>query len=183
MQQNFVENEIIKLKSFKKNKIIQWMDLNFKLVFKTIIEQKIRNYNGIPITWEDIYFEFLYLTPKYLEKFDANKNVPFKTFLGIQCKFFTSNKCRILTSNKHKVLNTYISIDDKESFLNLKENNEIEIPLNISSLSKLEKLIFQAFFVDELNLNLISEKLNLSKYKIRKKIDLIKLKLLEQVKN
>ena len=183
MQHNFVENDILELKKFNKNKIVEWMNFNFKLIFKTIIQKRLRSYNGIPLTWEDIYFEFLYLTPMYLEKFDINKNVPFKTFLGMQCNFFTSNKCRTFSSNKYKVLNTYYSIDQKESFLNLTSQNQVEIPLNTSSLSKLEKSIFQAFFVDELDLDLIAEKLNLSKYKIRKKINLIKLKLLDQVKN
>jgi hypothetical protein len=159
------------------------MDLNFKLVFKTIIEQKIKNYKGIPLTWEDFYFEFLYHIPKYVEKFDFEMKVPFKSYLGLQCKYFTSNKCRMFNSNKFKVLNNYYSINEKESYLRVNDKDDIKIPLDISSLNEIEKLIFKDFFIEDLNLNTISKKINLSKYKIKKKINLIKLKLFEQIKN
>jgi DNA-directed RNA polymerase specialized sigma subunit len=109
--------------------------------------------------------------------------VPFKSYLGLQCKYFTSNKCRMFNSNKFKVLNNYYSINEKESYLRVNDKDDIKIPLDISSLNEIEKLIFKDFFIEDLNLNTISKKINLSKYKIKKKINLIKLKLFEQIKN
>ena len=174
---------IDELKGLNSNKIIKIIDFEFKLTIKTILDQTLIKYKGIPISWEDLYYEFLYEVPELVRVYDHTTNVPFKTFLGIKARYFSSNKCKSFITNKHKVLNQYVTIDEKISEARLNDSKPLEIPIDTSSLSKDELDIYYKYFLDGENVTNIAKNKKISKYKINKIIQSIKFKLLSQVKN
>ncbi len=165
------------------NKQILWIDNEYKMVFKTIIDKMLRNYKGIPLEWEDIYYEFLYGTPKLLRNYDSSKKITLKTYLGIQCRFFASNQCRKFSNNKYKVLNNFIAYEKIPTENRLKDSVQPELSIDISNLSDEEILIYNDFFLDGDSVSKIHRTRGITKYKINKLIKSVKLKLLTQVKN
>ena len=175
--------ELSKILKLSKNKQIIIIECEFGLIFKKIINIKLNDYKGLPLEMEDFYYEFLYYIPLYLKEFSPKMNVPLRTYLGLKCKYFVSNKCRKYSSNKHKVLNNYISFNGLEETNRLEDSTQMGIPIDISKLSKIEVLIYNDYFLDGMIISKIFKKHNISRYKIKKIINNIKVKLLIQIKN
>lgn len=177
-------NEIIELKKLNDNKIIMWADNVLKLTFKTIIDKTIRNFVGVPLSWEDLYYEFLYTIPGLVKEYDSNSNITIKTWLGLRCKYFAYNKCRSWCTKNNKVMNGYVSYSDNDAIKNkLMDPRGVETFIDISSLSSLEFKIYTDHFLNEISITEISNEILLSKYKVRNIIEKIKHKLSIQVKN
>ncbi|NQZ65776.1 MAG: hypothetical protein HRT99_00990 [Mycoplasmatales bacterium] len=180
MKKNFKIEYILTL---NKNKQILWADNEYKLVFKTIIDKMLRNYNGVPLEWEDIYYEFLYNIPELLKKYDSTKKITLKTFLGIQCRFFASNQCRKFSGNKHKILNNFVPFEKISMENRLRDSIQPQISIDISSLSDEELIIYSDYFLGGETISQIHRNRGITKYKINKIIQSIKSKLLSQIKN
>lgn len=175
--------EILDLKKLGDNKIIIYVDNEYKLVFKTIIDKVLRNYGAVPITWEDIYYEFLYSAPKWVKEYDTDANIRIKTYLGIKCKFFAMNKCSSFSGNKYKILNTYVSMEKSGLEARLEDSKHTEIPIDISKLSDPEVAIYNDYYLDGKSILSIERNRNISRYKIRQLVNSVKSKLLIQIKN
>ena len=177
------KEEIFTLKKLNKNKQIIWADNNLKNLLRKIINKSLSSYKGLPLTWEDIYYEFLYHIPEIIRVFKKETNVKFETYIGLRCKWFTLNKCKIFSSNKHKVLNQYINIESPNVYSKLKDPKKQTFQLDISSLSNMELQMYNDFFLDGLKVAKIMKKRKLSRYKVNNLITNVKLKLMTQIKN
>lgn len=162
-----------------RNKLIFQINYKYKNYLKTICKDIVLKYFGLPINWEDIYYEFLYEVPRIISEYQSNKNVPFEKYLGIKCRFFARNMCKKFTRQKYKVLNESIAAD-KIMFLISDKNSSIEL-LDYNCFSPIEMQIIEDFFINGNNIAHISRNLKISSYKIKKKIDEIKQKLKKQL--
>lgn len=167
-----------KSKKFK-NKLIFQINYKYKNYLKTICKDIVLKYFGLPINWEDIYYEFLYEVPRIISEYQENKNVPFEKYLGLKCRFFARNMCKKFTRQKYKVLNESISGDKIMLFVSDK-SSDLQL-LNYNSFSTIEIKIIEDFFINGNNITHISRNLKISSYKIKKKIDEIKQKLKKQL--
>lgn len=162
------------------NRIIFELDTIYKQLIRKICRDAMASFNGIPLTWEDIYNQFLFEASTIVKSFDPSKGVPFKTFLGKQCRFFVKNCCRSYCGNHYKVMNNYIakgweSIDfaDKNCNFNCDEYH----------FNELEMEVYENYVLGELTLKDTCEEMHISKYKVRKIIEGMKNKVIVKTKN
>lgn len=171
------------LKSLSDNKILIWVDNNYKISLRTIIQKILINYKGLPLSWEDIYYQFLYTVPNAVKIYNPSVDITLKTFLGVKCKYFTLNKCKVFSSNKHKVLNTYANFDTLPQTIRLKDSKPFQTPIDTSMLTEQELLIYNHYFLDGESQSQIEREFGITRYKVKEIIKTVKLKLLVQIKN
>ena len=172
----------------RNNRILHRLNCEYRQLISFICKDAMRTFRGIPITWEDVYFEFLNEAIQLVKTFDVNAGVPFKTFIGMKCKFFVKNKCRKYTTRKHAIMNNRIDFDkicmmkptdEHLSFCDEQEIKEIDLRL----LNNREMMVYQLFAVDGNSIKKTSELMNISTYRVRKKIETIVAKTQLKIKN
>lgn len=171
------------IKTLSDNKMLIWVDNNFKISLRTIIQKILINYKGVPLSWEDIYYEFLYSVPEAIRTYDQNASITLKTYLGVKCRYFALNKCKTFSTNKHKVLNTYANFETLPNNIRLKDSKPFQIPIDTSMLNEEELLVYNHYFLDGETQSQIEREFGISRYKVNEAIKTIKLKLLVQIKN
>ena len=173
--------EINELKKLSKNKKVIYIDNTFSVVLKYIIKKSLYDYKGIPVEVEDIYYQFLYETPKLIDKFDENKGISLKTYLGIKCKFSTLRICKEFTSWKHKVMNTYVDITKVPDSILLQDSVIDKIPMNVAKLTDEELIVYKNYFLEDNTIKWVVDNTDFSKRKTTRLIGSIKIKLLNQL--
>ena len=169
------------LKKLSENKKILYIDKFFSIVLKYIIKKTLYDYKGIPAEIEDIYFQFLYETPKLIDNFDENKGISFKTYLGINCKYTSLRICKELTTRKYKVMNTYVEVSKLPDPSLLRDSVIDNIPMNVSKLTDEELIVYKNYFLEDNSIRWVVANTEFSKRKITRLIDNIKIKLLSQL--
>ena len=164
-----------------KNKEIYLIHSEYKYVFQKICQKAIDKYNNtLPIVWEDIYYNFLYLVPDILKKFDPLTGVSKKTFLFLECQYFANNQCRKYSSKNHIIMNLRTNLRHENSLF-LSDSQKIHQPLDLSLLKDFELKVYKLHFLEEKNVTQISIDLNVTYYRARRTIKKIKEKLNSQL--
>lgn len=177
-----MEFEVNKLSKLGNNKIIIFIDNEFKIVLRTVIQKIIRTHSGLPLDWEDIYYEFLYKTPSIAKSYDVKSNLSFKTYLGIQCRYFTYNSCKKYLTPNHQVMNKRVRLETKQ-YENIGDNDFASSSINTSCLTAEEEIIYNDFFIDHKSCFKICKTRGISRYRIKNMIERIRDKLSVQIKN
>ena len=150
-----------------KNKIIFNIDRDYKQMFRMIITDALKNYSGVPLEWEDIYYPFLSTVPSLYNKYHKKEDntVSFTTFIGLKCKNFTRNYSRKYMADKYKVLNNaYSPKNGVDTSFSLKDSVQItEETFDIGELSPNEMLVYKKYFLEGMRLHTIvsTTKLNI----------------------
>ena len=173
--------EIKELKEISKNRKIMFVDNNLSTTLRYVIKRVMYDYKGIPVEIDDIYYQFLYKTPDYIDKFNEESGVSFKTYLGIKCRFFSRNLCKEYSSKKHKVMNTYVGVDKVSEASLMQDSVIINIPMNIAKLSNDELEVYKHYFLEDNTIRWLVDNKKYSRRKIDRLIDNIKIKLLSQL--
>ena len=162
------------------NRIAFMLDSSYKELMRKVCKDAMSTFSGIPVTWEDAYNQFLFSAIKIVQNYDPELGVPFKTFLGLKCKYFTKNLCRKYCTNKYKVLNNCVSRTWEDMSFANKEDVFWEDDFE---LDKNEQLIYEVMIIDDHTIKETAQILNISEYKIRKIMKSIKTKVIEVWKN
>ena len=165
----------------KNNKTLWKIDAEYKNFFKKIIRDVLYKYPGIPIEWEDIYYEFLYEIPEVTKGFDEEKGISLSTYYGLQLRYFTGNKCRHYSSNKYKTLNETSLIENDHNMLVCDSTTFVGTSFDLSSLSELEMKVYERNIMNYESLKSISEELNIKYRYVRKAFNSLKRKMLNQI--
>lgn len=177
-----MEFEVNKLSKLGNNKIIILIDNEFKIVLRTVIQKIIRTHSGLPLDWEDIYYEFLYRTPSIARSYDDRSELPFKTYLGIQCRYFTYNSCKKYLSPNHQVMNRRVRLETKK-YENIGDVDLTKGLIDTTCLTPEEEVVYNDFFIDHKSCFKICKTRGISRYRIKNMIERIRDKLSVQIKN
>ncbi|MBU4690431.1 hypothetical protein KQ874_01845 [Mycoplasma sp. ES3157-GEN-MYC] len=131
--------------SFKKQ--VYLIDSLYKqelvITIKSILSRKF----DIPLSYEDIYNEFLLKTPLIIKNFRSDKGASFKTFLLTSGKFFCLTKINYWLRNKRKINISPIPVDElfnlKDDYAELSFDNFIyqyDINLFINNQMKFDEI-------------------------------------------
>lgn len=162
------------------NRIVFELDTIYKQLIRKICKDAMASFNGIPLTWEDIYNQFLFEAATIVKSFDPSKGIPFKTFLGKQCKFFVKNCCRSYCGHHYRVMNTYISKSwESINFADKSDDHCCED----YNFNQEEKEVFDNVIMAELSITDTSKEMNISTYRIRKILEGMKNKVIVKTKN
>lgn len=161
------------------NEIVKHLDYKYKTLIVTVIRATIIEYPNVPITWEDIYYEFLFKMTEIIREFDLQKELPIKTFIGIKCKFFTKNYCRHFTSTGFSVLNESIEIQDWQPTNQCCNINTLDTQM----LNLKEFKVYEMLFVYDFDVKRTADELNIKKFQVRNIRKSILSKMKAQLKN
>ncbi|MBU4689579.1 hypothetical protein [Mycoplasma zalophidermidis] len=131
--------------SFKKQ--VYLIDCLYKqeliITFKSILSRKF----DIPLSYEDIYNEFLLKIPLIIKNFRTDKGASFKTFLISSSKFFCLTKINYWLRNKRKINISPIPVEElfnlKDDYAELNFDNFIyqyDIKLFINNKLKFDEI-------------------------------------------
>lgn len=138
---------------------------------KPLILASIRRYYNKFEEYDDLIQEGYEIILKAIEEFDPNKGVHFLGYIKLQLKYHYLNKHR---EKEYYSLNEPIG-DGELELLDLIESNEIDLLDHIiakengeilikalNSLTKRQKQIIVEFYINELSMEEIAQKLNIS---------------------
>ncbi|WKX02650.1 hypothetical protein [Candidatus Mycoplasma mahonii] len=157
------------------------IDAKYKFLFRKVIRQNLSKFNGVPIDWEDVYYEFLYYVEEINAKYDSSKGVNEASYLALQAKYFTLNKCRFYSTNKFKILNQAISLEDiylplSDVGVEIKENQ-----FDLSVLNNLEIFVYKNNILDGISIRKISKECGVSYAALRRARISLKNKMGKQI--
>ena len=147
----------------------------------TIIAFKVskRNYN-LPINAHDLKSEFYIELPKIMRNYDEKINPSsLNTYISYQAFYYMMNIARSFRTKNNNLMNGFVSFNEIENFTKVNNyyNDSINYNIDISSLTKLEKMVYDAYFLNNLSLKETSEKTNLSRWCIVNTISRVRKKL------
>ena len=158
-----------------------FVDNNYSATLKYIIKKVMYDYRGLPIEIDDVYYQFLYETPKMIDDYDENLGVSFRTYIGIKCKFSAFRICKEYSSQKHKIMNTYVSVESVKEASLLQDSVIDSIPMNVAKLTDAEMDVYKYYFIEDNTIRWMVNHTKYSRRKIDRIIDNIKIKLLSQL--
>lgn len=171
--------------------IWQYIRKNFdKLI--TIVAHKVakRNYN-LPIDANDLKSEFYIMIPKIMRKYNENINSStLHLYISYQAFYYMMNIARSFRTKNNNLMNSFVSFNEIEKFTkvdNYYDGNLVnydkpaEYKIDISSLTQLEKIVYNTYFLDNLSLKETSEKTHLSKWCIVNTISRVRKKLKHRI--
>ena len=165
----------------KNNKVLWELDAKYKKLFRRVIGDVIRKYPGIPVEWEDIYYDFLYTMPEVMKGFNPEKGISESTYYGLQLKFFASNKCRHYASNKFRSLNETTLIENDNSLMLSDSGSIAGSSFDLSSLTDWEMIVYERNILNYESLRSISDDTKIQYRYIRKAFASLKRKMLNQI--
>lgn len=169
-------------------KIMLNIDQLFFKTLKTIIDQIMLKYPRVPLEWMDIYYSFLKITPALIFNFNPKLGLKFKTYIGIQCKFFTRTYVKHFITNKYKILNESFSLNPEFINFDLNDahyfNDEMfDFEIDRTAFTAKEFMIFNKRFLENKNCRQIEQETTLKYHQISKISQSIKSKIKNQFKN
>lgn len=168
-------------------KIIFGIDQTFFKTLKIIIDKVAEKYPSVPIQWEDIYYSFLFTVPSVIFHYDSSIGLTFKTYLGLQCKFYARTYIKHFITNRYRVLNDSYSYDQNYISATLMDNNhhedeEVGFVIDSSAFTLQEFLIFNKRFLDGQKIKQIEQETKWNYYKINTLSKNVKAKIKKQIK-
>lgn len=145
-----------------KNKLVFAIDYQYKKLLIYICKQELQLFPGVPLTYEDLYYEFLSEVHEHVNNFDQSKDFDFKNYITLKCKYSCKKKLRKYWTNDFIVMNSYVEWNDDIAAVNDVTINEEKF--NLSLLTKEELEFFQLRFVKGLQIGQTCKKLNISRY-------------------
>ena len=161
------------------NEIVKYLDYEYKILIVSVIRATIIEYPDVPLTWEDIYYEFLFKMTAVIREFDIQKELPMKTYIGIKCKFFTKNYCRHFKSSSFSVLNESTEIQDWHSQSQWCNINTLDTQM----LNFKEFQVYEMLFVYDFDIKRTADELHIKKFQVRTIRKSILSKMKSQLKN
>ncbi len=168
-------------------KIILGIDQAFFKTLKIIIDKVLDKYKKVPIQWEDIYYSFLFIVPSIIFQYDEKVGLTFKTYLGIQCKFYTRTYIKHFITNRYRILNESHSYDQNFISATLMDDNheqetvDTNFVIDSSAFTLQEFLIFNKRYLAGKKIQEIEQETNWNYYKINTLSKNIKSKIKKQI--
>ncbi len=174
------------MSNFHFQKIIFEIDYIFSQTLRHIIKKVIDQYKKIPLQWEDIYYNFLLAMPKIIFSYDEQIGIKFKTYLGLQCKFYARTYVKHYVTNQYRILNESYSFDQifENAVLNdcidQNDNDDQTWLIDTSSFTFEEFLIYNKRYLENKKIKQIEQETNWNYYEINNLSKKIKRKIKKQ---
>lgn len=166
-------------------KIILEIDYIFSPMLRHIIKKVIDQYPKLPVQWEDIYYRFMLVIPKVIFQYNIKLGIKFKTYLGLQCKFYTRTAVKHFMTSQYRVLNESYSFEHTFESATLKDRaNDDDYDENwsidTSNFTFQEFLIYSKRYLENKKICQIEAETNLNYYEISNLSKKVKTKIKKQ---